>query len=48
MSARFAASLPSIFIGFIAVGAGVILTFSWAYRGRPGAAGTGHDCAVWD
>jgi hypothetical protein len=38
MSARFAASLPSIFIGFIAVGVSVILTFSWAYRGRPGAA----------
>jgi len=36
MSARFAASLPAIFIGFIAVGVGVILTFSWAYRGRPG------------
>ncbi len=36
MSARFAASLPSIFIGFIAVGVTVILTFSWAYRGRPG------------
>jgi hypothetical protein len=38
MSARFTASLPSIFIGFIAVGVSVILTFSWAYRGRPGAA----------
>ena len=36
MSIRFAASLPSIFIGFIAVGVSVILTFSWAYRGRPG------------
>jgi hypothetical protein len=36
MSARFAASLPSIFIGFIAVGASVILSFSWIYRGRPG------------
>ena len=37
MSTRFAASLPSIFIGFIAAGVGVILTFSWAYRGRSGA-----------
>jgi hypothetical protein len=36
MASRFAASLPSIFIGFIAVGVSVILTFSWAYRGRPG------------
>ena len=40
MSSRFAASLPAIFIGFIAVGVGVILTFSWMYRGRPG--GPGH------
>lgn len=38
MRARFAASLPAIFIGFIAVGVSVILTFSWAYRGRPGGA----------
>ena len=36
MSARFAASLPAIFIGFIAVGVSVILSFSWIYRGRPG------------
>ena len=36
MSPRFTASLPSIFIGFIAVGVSIILTFSWAYRGRPG------------
>jgi hypothetical protein len=40
MSSRFAASLPAIFIGFITVGVGVILTFSWLYRGRPG--GPGH------
>ena len=36
MLARFATSLPSIFLGFIAVGVSVILSFSWAYRGRPG------------
>ena len=35
---RLAASLPAIFIGFIAVGVSVILTFSWAYRGRPAGA----------
>ena len=38
MMARFAASLSSIFIGFIAIGVGVILTFSWVYRGRPDSA----------
>jgi hypothetical protein len=38
MAARFAASLPAIFIGFIAIGVSVILTFSWTYRGRPGGA----------
>jgi hypothetical protein len=38
MVARFAASLPSIFIGFIATGVSVILGFSWVYRGRPGSA----------
>jgi hypothetical protein len=38
VAARFAASLPGIFIGFIAVGVSVILSFSWVYRGRPGAA----------
>jgi hypothetical protein len=38
MSTRIVASLPSIFIGFIAVGVGVILTFSWSYRGAPGGA----------
>jgi hypothetical protein len=38
MLGRFAASLPSIFIGFIAAGVSVILTFSWAYRGRSGGA----------
>ena len=40
MATRFAASLPAIFIGFIAVGVSVILSFSWVYRGRPG--GPGH------
>jgi hypothetical protein len=35
---RLAASLPSIFIGFIAVGVSIILSFSWMYRGRPGGA----------
>jgi hypothetical protein len=33
MGPRIGASLPAIFIGFIAVGVGVILTFSWTYRG---------------
>jgi hypothetical protein len=33
---RLVASLPSTFLGFIAVGVGVILTFSWSYRGAPG------------
>lgn len=36
MLARLVASLPTVFVGFIAVGVGVILTFSWVYRGRPG------------
>ena len=35
---RLAASLPSIFIGFITVGVSIILSFSWMYRGRPGGA----------
>jgi hypothetical protein len=38
MPARSIASLPSIFMGFIVVGVGVILTFSWAYRRAPGGA----------
>jgi hypothetical protein len=38
MLARAIANLPSIFMGFIAVGVGVILTFSWAYRRAPGGA----------
>ncbi len=38
MSTRLVASLPSIFIGFIAVGVSVILTFSWSYRATPGGA----------
>jgi hypothetical protein len=38
MLARSIASLPSIFMGFIVVGVGVILTFSWAYRRAPGGA----------
>ena len=33
MTARIVRSLPSIFIGFIVIGVGVILTFSWSYRG---------------
>lgn len=39
MLARLVASLPATFIGFIAVGVSVILTFSWSYRGTPGGAG---------
>lgn len=35
MPPRVLASLPAIFMGFIAAGVGVILTFSWAYRGAP-------------
>jgi hypothetical protein len=38
MATRFVASLPSTFLGFIAAGVGVILTFSWSYRGTPGGA----------
>ena len=38
--ARLLASLPAIFIGFIAVGVGVIVGFSWLYRHHP--AGTWH------
>ena len=38
MLARSVASLPSIFMGFIVVGVGVILTFSWAYRDSPAGA----------
>jgi hypothetical protein len=34
------ASLPTTFLGFLAAGVGVILTFSWSYRGAPG--GPGH------
>ena len=33
---RLVAGLPATFLGFIAVGAGVILTFSWTYRGAAG------------
>ena len=36
MATRVLASLPATFMGFIAAGVGVILTFSWAYRGTPG------------
>jgi len=32
---RLVASLPAMFLGFTAVGVGVILTFSWSYRGTP-------------
>jgi hypothetical protein len=35
---RLLASLPAIFIAFIAVGVSVIVGFSWAYRGRPSGA----------
>jgi hypothetical protein len=35
MSGRLVASLASIFIGFIAAGVGVILTFSWTHRDTP-------------
>ena len=38
MSARLVAHLPSIFIGFIVAGVGVILMFSWSYRDTPGGA----------
>jgi len=38
MAARFVASLPSTFLSFIVAGVGVILTFSWSYRGTPGGA----------
>src|SRR5262245_50742306 len=38
MATRYLASLPSIFLGFIAAGVAVILTFSWSYRGSPGGA----------
>jgi len=37
MVTRLVASLPSTFLGFIVVGVGVILTFSWSSRGTPGA-----------
>jgi hypothetical protein len=39
MATRFVASLPSTFMGFIALGVAVILTFSWWYGGTPGGAG---------
>jgi len=38
MRAPSVASLPSIFLGFIVVGVGVIFTFSWAYRDSPAGA----------
>jgi len=38
MRVRSVVSLPSIFMGFIVAGVGVILTFSWAYRDSPGGA----------
>jgi hypothetical protein len=37
MGPRLLAHLPSIFIGFVAVGVAVILVFSSAFRGTPGA-----------
>ena len=33
---RLVASLPTTFLGFLAAGVGVILTFSWSFRGAPG------------
>jgi len=33
---RLVASLPSLFLGFIAAGVGVIVAFTWSYRGAPG------------
>ena len=30
------ASLPSLFLGFIAAGVGVIVAFTWSYQGAPG------------
>jgi hypothetical protein len=33
---RLVASLPTTFLGFLAAGVGVILTFSWSYGGAPG------------
>lgn len=38
MGPRLLAHLPSIFIGFVAAGVGVILVFSSAFRGTPGGA----------
>jgi len=38
MAGRGGASLSSTFLAFIAVGVGVILTFSWWYRDTPGRA----------
>jgi hypothetical protein len=35
---RIVASLPAMFIAFIAIGVSVILTFSWAYRDNPAGA----------
>jgi hypothetical protein len=38
MATRLLARLPSVFMGFIAAGVGVILTFSWSHQGTPGGA----------
>jgi hypothetical protein len=38
MATRLVASLPATFLTFVAVGAGVILTFSWSHRTDPGGA----------
>jgi hypothetical protein len=38
MAAQLVRSLPSVFIGFIVIGVGVILTFSRWYRGSPSGA----------
>jgi hypothetical protein len=36
MPGRVVQSLPATFLAFLAVGVGVILTFSWWSRGRAG------------
>jgi len=38
MPGRVLANLPATFLTFLAIGVGVILTFSWWFRGAPGAA----------
>jgi len=38
MPGRVLANLPATFLTFLAIGVGVILTFSWWFRGAPGGA----------